>query len=102
MPMRWRWPREAVAHRGVDAAAFHDAGDVGLHLARRDDVVHARRLADQGGDAHARVEGGIGVLKDHLPGEAAAGCGLPAVAHLARGRRHKACRHAAQRGLAAA
>src|SRR5580704_8533989 len=35
-------------------------------LARLGDSVDAQRLGDDIGDPHARIEGGIGILEDHL------------------------------------
>src|SRR5258708_3660358 len=59
-----RLRKERLGRRLLDEAAeIHDCDAVREML---DDAVDERRLADDLGDAQARIERGVGVLEDHL------------------------------------
>ena len=71
MPMRWRWPPENSC--GIAAGVVRRQADqrqqLGDALAPRSaarKAVRVERLADDGGDAHARIEAGERILEDDL------------------------------------
>ena len=82
MPMRLRWPPENwCGKRRMRPASrptrCEHLGDVARRArARRDEAVHDGRLADDVGDAHARIERGVRVLEDHLDREPLGARGL--------------------------
>src|SRR5262249_18952132 len=101
--------REAAHGPRIEAHALEDASHVSVALAARHEPVHHRSLAHAVGDAHARVERGVGVLEDHLYREALGALagrvqlavGTAAPVALARAGIQDARDHAAQRRLAA-
>ena len=57
----------AVGPFGVNAHLLHHLGHFGLDIgARKGRVVKNHRFFQNAGRAHARVERGVRVLKDHL------------------------------------
>ena len=61
--------RVAAAIGRIEADPVEHLGDIGVLLRLRHQPVHDRRLADDVGDAQARIERGHRVLEDHLDGE---------------------------------
>ncbi len=98
----------ARADRGFEADGLEQAGGIGRRLgAARREAIEQDRLRQGRGDAHARVEGGIGILEDHLQGALAGGvrlcCHVPAAEEdPPAGRPHEAGDDVRDRRLAAA
>src|SRR5688572_1905549 len=84
----------------IEPAAQKKRIEVILELGALHDAVHERRLADDVGDAHARIERGERILEDHLHLES--GFLRPAVADVAAGGLEDPSDHTAERRLAAA
>ena len=102
--------RKAPPERRVEPDFAHQLVDVVIDVVGGVDAVHARRLADDFGHTHARIERREGILKHHLDlqRDVAALRGLQcrdigaAPCALAHGRRQDAGGDAAERRLAAA
>ncbi len=102
--------RVAAHIRRVEADAAQHVVDIGGEPGICNDAVHDRRLADDVGDAHARVERGVRVLEDHLHrqlrrlalGRFERRPIAAAIEDAALARRHDAGDDAAERRLAAA
>jgi len=58
--------RKAADERGIEADAQEQLCHILLLLALPDQAMNHRRLADDIGHAHARIERGIGILENHL------------------------------------
>jgi hypothetical protein len=58
--------REAVGHVRAQADLLEELGHLVLELGARGEPVHLQRLPDGVADGDARVQGGIGVLENHL------------------------------------
>src|SRR3546814_4499255 len=58
--------RVAAAEVRIEADADHGLGDVVCNVAARHHAMHPGRFADDLLDAHAWIERGEGILKDHL------------------------------------
>ena len=71
MPMRARWPPENWCGKrrrndGIEPDLAHQLIDVVVDVVAGVDAVHARRLADDLGHAHARIERRERILEHHL------------------------------------
>ena len=100
----------AVHVGGVQAAAREGLGHPGVEVFRGHEAVDEGGLADDVPHAEARIQGGVGVLEDHLGAQGLEALGLGAgvgqgdavIEDFARAGRKESHGHAAQGGLAAA